>query len=270
MKQRSTTVVKHLRRLSALALGSTFAWASLAAAADIETLNQVYGFYSKGSLRSACSMSQESKGLYHLFHLRKRFYGSDGLIGIIESAAAEMSIRFPNLDRLQVGDLSAEQGGFITGHASHQNGLDVDLAYYRNDHREQIDPIGQKGFDESFVFKGRVSPNFDVARNWEVIKLFYDSGRLNRIFVDEKIKEAICLYADSIGEIRTREETLKRLRPYPNHDDHMHVRITCPKESMKCESQEPIQDLGSGCFQTPRIDEQSVDLVRNESIPLGE
>lgn len=242
------------------------AFAAPVSAHSDETPNQVYGFYSKGSMRAAASMKQEGKGLYHLFHQRKRFYGSDGLVNLLESAAAEMSLRYPEGERLQVGDIAAEQGGYISGHASHQNGLDVDLVYYRNDHREQIDPIGHKGFVESFVTRGAVTANFDVARNWELVKLLYDSGRLNRIFVDGKIKEAICNFAAVNGELKSREETLRRLRPYVNHDDHMHVRLTCPAESAKCESQDPIPEIGSGCFQSPLFDDSSVDLVQNDVI----
>lgn len=236
-----------------------------ALAQPAEPLNQVHGFYSKGTMKAASSMPQEGKGLLHIFHNRKRFYGSDGLIEIIESAAAEMSIRHPGLDRLQVGDIAAEQGGFISGHASHQNGLDADIVYYRMNHQEQNDPNGLKGFEESFVVKGKVTSNFDVARNWELVKLFEQSGRLNRIFVDEKIKEALCFHALSIGEIKSHEDALKKLRPYANHDDHLHVRITCPATSAKCEKQDPVLEATSGCFQSQKNDDTNIDLVQNEA-----
>lgn len=120
---------------------------------------------------------------------------------------------------------------------------------------------GARGFEETFVVNGKLTKNFDLRRNWFLLKSFVLSGAITRIFVDAEIKRVFC--ARSIEIDRTlaqnaRNEVLRRLRPYANHDDHFHIRARCPKSSPKCENQtEPPN--GSGC---DRID--SVDLEEHE------
>ncbi|MEK6579867.1 MAG: penicillin-insensitive murein endopeptidase, partial [Bdellovibrionota bacterium] len=135
-------------------------------------------------------------------------------------------------------------GGFLAGHASHQNGLDADLSYFRVDHREQIPGTGD-GFDESFVVDGKITPNFDSRRNWELIQFMVSSGIVTRIFVDPMIKHTLCQWAGT-DQNQSITETLRVLRPYSNHRAHMHVRIACPKESPRCTAQVPPPP-GDGC-----------------------
>ena len=210
-----------------------------------EPAGQVVGFYSHGNLSSATALPLEGPGYVHLFQPRQRHFGSEGLVGLIESVAGELAARFTDGERLQIGDIAQEKGGEISGHASHQNGLDMDIKYFRVDHREQ-DPSRTDGFDEVFVRDGVVSANFDVARNWELTQAWVASGRVNRIFMDPAIKHAFCAVARGKGELETRAEILRRIQPYPNHDDHMHVRLTCPSTSARCQSQADLPP-GSGC-----------------------
>lgn len=206
---------------------------------------QVNGFYSNGSLAQPEVLSLEGIGFLKLHRWRNRAYGSLDLVEILERVAAEMVRLFKDGERLQVGDLSAEKGGLISGHASHQNGLDVDLIFLRVNRFEQ-DPEKTDGMPELFVVKGEVTPNFDTPRNWELIKTLVGSQRVGRIFVDQAIKDHLCSHALKTGEFQSHSETLRRLRPYPNHDNHLHLRITCPKNSPDCKEQEP-PPVGSGC-----------------------
>jgi penicillin-insensitive murein endopeptidase len=186
-----------------------------------------------------------------LFPTRNRGHGSTGLVALLESVAAEMRLRHADGERLQIGDLGAERGGRITRHGSHQNGLDADLAYFRVSHTEQ-DLADESGFAATYVdAQGRVKPDFDVARNWELVKLLRASGRLNRVFMDQAIKETLCAHARAVGEYTTETETLRRLRPLEGHADHLHVRLTCPSTSSECRAQEE-PPAGSGCGATSR------------------
>ena len=214
-----------------------------------EPVGQVIGSYSKGTLTNPSVFPREGEGFTHLFHYRNRYYGSSGLIDILKKSAAELFQAYPEGERLQLGDLSAERGGFVSGHASHQNGLDVDLVYLRMNYEEQ-DPSIPNGFQESFVVKGKVTRNFDFQRNWRFFQIVHSSGRLNRIFVAPEIKEALCHYAGytvtSEDEVESAIQVLRRLRPYKNHADHMHLRLTCPETSPDCNPQEEMPE-GSGC-----------------------
>jgi penicillin-insensitive murein endopeptidase len=208
----------------------------------LEPPGQVIGFYSNGRLAQATALGRDGKGYVHLFQHRERYYGSEGLVRILEAAAAALADAYPGGERLQIGDLSAEKGGRITRHASHQNGLDADIVYFRNDRREQDGGPIQDEFDESFVVDGELSENFDIVRNWALAKTFVASGRVNRMFVDAVIKQALCAHAKETGELESQAETLRRLRPYPSHDDHIHLRLTCPEGSPRCVEQENVPE----------------------------
>lgn len=218
------------------------------AAATPEPAGQVVGSYHQGRLAGATELPGDGPGFVHLFGGRNRPFGSEGLVRLLEGVAAEMAMTFPGGERLQFGDLSAERGGLVSRHVSHQNGLDADGAFFRANRLEQ--PSDVDGFPESFVAQGRVTANFDLERNWALFRALVASGRVTRIFVDGVIKSALCELALLSGildeEPRDAVETLRALRPYPNHDNHFHVRLSCPAESPRCVRQE-APPPGSGC-----------------------
>lgn len=199
------------------------------------------GFYSSGSLKNAEDFPDSGPGFYKLFLPRDRGWATRSLINIITKAAADVLAQLPNGGRLQIGDAGKQSGGYVSGHASHQNGLDVDLRYYAVDRREQS-PNGTSGFDEQFVSGGRVTSNFDLPRNWLLMKSMVASGRVGRIFVDPAIKAAFCGYPPAAGAT----EVLRRLQPYANHANHAHVRIKCPANSPDCVPQSEVSS-SSGC-----------------------
>jgi penicillin-insensitive murein endopeptidase len=177
---------------------------------------------------------------------RNRAWATFDLWAVIRQGAASIHRAFPDGERLQLGDASAQGGGPLTPtHASHQIGLDVDVVYYRVNHREQ-DPLVTTVFQELFVQNGKVTANLDVPRSWAFIKAVHATGRLNRIFMDGAIKRAFCEHARATGELVTAAEALRRLRPWPEHRDHMHVRLDCPLKSPRCQPQED-PPAGDGC-----------------------
>jgi murein endopeptidase len=72
-----------------------------------------------------------------------RRWGTSKLVDTVENLSVDYGVRFPIGPRLVVGDLSRPHGGPFgvefggVGHASHQNGLDVDIYYPRLDGLEQ-------------------------------------------------------------------------------------------------------------------------------------
>jgi murein endopeptidase len=105
-----------------------------------------------------------------------RRYGTGRLVSLVLRVAREYQRAHPRAPRMAVGDLSRPRGGdfgpqfgFI-GHASHQNGLDVDIYYPRADGREraprdatEIDPALSQDLVDRFVAAGArtvfVGPN---------------------------------------------------------------------------------------------------------------
>jgi murein endopeptidase len=72
-----------------------------------------------------------------------RRWGTAKLVDTVERLSVDYGVRFPIGPRLVVGDLSRRHGGPFgvefggVGHASHQNGLDVDIYYPRLDGLEE-------------------------------------------------------------------------------------------------------------------------------------
>ncbi len=197
--------------------------------------DQSIGSFSKGSLERAKELSDEGRGYVKLFQKRERRFGSDTLITALRDISLYMATKFPFGERLQIGDLSQKKGGRISRHASHQNGLDVDIMYFRNDYREQ--EVEYNGFDEDFVHAHKLSSNFDKKRNWELFKYLVTNYRVNRIFVDKVIKQEMCQYAQVIGEFDSGHEVLRRLRHWKFHGNHMHIRLKCPLSETRCSDQ---------------------------------
>lgn len=181
-----------------------------------------------------------------LYRDMERIWGAEPMIDMIQKAAMDMARKYPGKDRLQVEDISAKEGGEIEGHNSHENGLDVDLGYFKADGVEH-DPI-KKGqyYADPMVINGKISPNFDVERNWELMKALHRHGNVQKIFVDQVLKNEFCRYAKSKGELAANVEVLRSLRHVTNHQDHMHVRLRCPKGATRCKNA-PEAPAGSGC-----------------------
>ena len=206
--------------------------------------DQAIRYYSDGSLKNPTEVSLKTASYYRLFPQRKRQYGTDQLVTLIEIVSKELRAQFPEGERLGVGDLSAKRGGKISRHNSHQNGLDVDLNYLKYNYEEQV-AGSSDSFEESFIDGDQISSNFDLERNWALLNLLHEHGDIGRIFVDSVIKKELCAqYRDKKNHKRV--EILRRLRIWPHHDNHLHVRLKCPPSAKLCRPQ-PEPPSGDGC-----------------------
>ncbi len=253
---KKATLIVHLGQIAFVILG--LAGLALAAVPTVDpgfqgTVDQAVGSYAKGTLIHDSTLALQGEGFVKLFVPRSRWYATSDLVGVIGYIASEMTTRFPNHERLQIGDVSQHGGGPISGHASHMIGLDADFAYFNVSQREQ-DPQDVSGFKTSYVQNGKITKDFDIARNFTAMRVLVGTGRVNRIFVNEVVKKAICDYSKTLGPDPTPVDpklasipvTLRRLRPWEGHDDHMHLRLTCPKASPRCVPQEE-PPVGDGC-----------------------
>jgi penicillin-insensitive murein endopeptidase len=240
---------------------------AFAAELDGNGSSQARGSYARGSLRNAEELEVEGPGYVRLFRSRNRNFGTQDLIELIVSLGKTLIHLHPESERIQVGDLAAIEGGPISGHGSHQNGLDVDLSFFRANRLEQ--PISdESGFREVFVVGGKLTENFDIPRNWNFFEAAARSGKVQRMFVDGAIKRQYCRWflaqsreSDLAPEVVA---TLRRLRPYANHDDHIHIRLYCPASSPDCRVQEEVAP-GSGCSEVMRkADSRFKPLESNE------
>jgi Penicillin-insensitive murein endopeptidase/Succinylglutamate desuccinylase / Aspartoacylase family len=129
-----------------------------------------------------------------------RRWGSSRLVGTVLRVLAEHRLAHPEAGRVGIGDLSRPRGGDFgprfggIGHASHQNGLDVDVYYPRRD-RQELAPT-------------RVA-QIDVRLAQDLVDRFVRAGA-TKVFVGP----------------RTPLRGPRRIvRPLVHHDDHLHVRL---------------------------------------------
>jgi penicillin-insensitive murein DD-endopeptidase len=176
------------------------------------------------------------------------FYGTWQLVQLIERAAFAVGQRLPGA-KLSVGELSAEHGGNLPGHASHESGRDADLGFYMLD-------AAQRPFDAfafaNFDARGRgLAPNlgmrFDAPRNWELLARLVTDGeaRVQYVFVSPGIRQLLLETGKKRGASQGVLDRAARVMVQPSekhpHGNHFHVRIYCgPNERPKCGDAPPF------------------------------
>jgi murein endopeptidase len=129
-----------------------------------------------------------------------RRWGTDRLVRLVLRIAREYHRANPGVARMSVGDLSRPRGGDFgprfgyIGHATHQNGLDVDVYYPRADGRERAP---------------RHAGEIDRRLSQELVDRFVRAGA-TAIFV---------------GPSTGLTGPPGVVAPLVNHDNHLHVRI---------------------------------------------
>ncbi|MCB5411043.1 penicillin-insensitive murein endopeptidase [Pseudogemmobacter faecipullorum] len=209
------------------------------------------GAYSKGCAAGLLKMPENGPHWQAMRLSRNRNWGHPVMVEyLMDLSYAATRIGWGK--GLYIGDISQPRGGpMITGHASHQIGLDADiwwLAPSRLDlsvaERESLSSIPMRSADQRSVTRAW-SP---AARN--LLQVAASDPRVDRIFVAASIKLEICKSAK-----RSDREWLRKLRPVAGHDTHFHVRLKCPSGSGgACETQSPsVEELskgGDGCDDT--------------------
>ena len=199
------------------------------------------GFYSRGCLAGAQALPFDGPQWQAMRPSRNRNWGHPELIRFIERfapAAAQAS----GWHGILVGDLAQPRGGpMLTGHASHQLGLDADIwlkpmpvQRMSRTEREEISSIKVVRTDRLDI-----DPAVWTPGHLAVLRTAAQDPQVQRIFVNAAIKRALC--RSSKGE-----PWLHKMRPEHGHDYHFHVRLLCPGGATKCAAQDPTPE-GDGC-----------------------
>ncbi|WP_433927712.1 penicillin-insensitive murein endopeptidase [Sorangium cellulosum] len=161
-------------------------------------------------------------------------WGLPALVGMIERAARGVARRYPGAV-LEVGDLSRQRGGEVHRHGSHESGRDVDLGFYALDARgKQVHAPFFLRFNARLASTNMPGARFDVPRNWLLVQhlLTDPRARVSHIFISDPLRHALVTHAKRIGVSRALivRAQLAMMQPTGSepHDDHMHVRISCP------------------------------------------
>jgi penicillin-insensitive murein endopeptidase len=205
--------------------------------------SQSIGFYSSGCIAGAVALDLDGPGFQVMKTERNRYYGHSDLIEFIKTYAANLNqMGFGVL----VGDLSQPRGGPMTfGHSSHQVGLDADIWFWSHpEQRTRKLTTAERNtlpYISMLNNQGLVDPKRFNLEHIQKLKFAATAKAVQRIFINPAIKTYLCKILD-----KKDSAWLNKLRPWPGHDSHFHVRLHCPKESPFCEMQEAIPD-GDGC-----------------------
>jgi penicillin-insensitive murein endopeptidase len=202
------------------------------------------GFYAKGCLAGAAALPIDGAAWQAMRLSRNRNWGHPELVALVKKLAVEAR-QHDGWPGLLVGDLSQPRGGpMLTGHASHQVGLDADIWLTpmpdrRLTHQEREELAATSMLAEDKI---SVDPTIWTDKHARLIKRAASYAKVERIFVHPAIKKALCEATPKDADRRW----LKKVQAYWGHHYHFHVRIGCPNGSTNCESQAPLPD-GDGC-----------------------
>ena len=203
---------------------------------------QVIGFYAKGCIAGAEALPLNGDSWQVMRLSRNRNWGHPDLIGLLERLAARVH-RDAGWPGILVGDMSQPRGGpMLTGHASHQVGLDADIWLTPMPDRRLSRNEREEMSATMMVRQDRldIDPHVWTPGHLLAIRDAAQEPSVERIFVNAAIKKALC------REAKGDRSWLSKVRPMYGHDYHFHVRIKCPAGSTNCESQPPPPQ-GEGC-----------------------
>ena len=201
------------------------------------------GFYSRGCLTGAVALPVNGPAWQAMRLSRNRNWGMPSLVNYIERLATDARAK-DGWPGLLIGDMSQPRGGPMPfGHSSHQIGLDVDIWFDPMPGRTLTPEERETISATSYIRKGT---NVTLDRSkWtsahtRLIKRAASYPEVERIFVNAGIKKQLCATAGSD------RAWLRKVRPWYLHDDHFHVRLSCPPGMAGCKPQDPPPD-GDGC-----------------------
>lgn len=202
---------------------------------------QAYGGYANGCQAGAVQLPETGPTWQAMRLSRNRHWAQPVMIDFVERLSRKAA-RQPGWNGLYVGDMSQARGGpMLTGHRSHQTGLDVDIwmlpatdLNLSRRARENLSSISMRRAAGAFV-------NDDWTQaHMEILKAAASDKAVARIFVFPGAKVWMCENA------RGNRRWLRKIRPWYGHHYHFHVRLSCPRGARDCIDQAPPPP-GDGC-----------------------
>ena len=202
---------------------------------------QSFGFYSKGCFAGGVAIPMDGQHWEVMRPSRNRRWGHPAMIALIEKLSRDAAA--DGWPGLLIGDISQPRGGpMMTGHASHQIGLDADIwltsmpdRKLSSEERESISATLLVDEKTHLVKDALWTP-----AHMRLLRRAASYPEVERILVNPGIKKKLC---DTVKGDRS---WLRKIRPFWGHDYHFHMRIGCQPGSPNCKPQEATTP-GDGC-----------------------
>lgn len=234
---------------------------------DVRQINQAIGFPNDGSLRNATSLLTKQQSLKEKAHFqvadpsRNRHFGTYEITELISRMGQDLfeisshTLFVGNISQQKGGKVYSLQNGKIVydkkgnpvlAHASHQIGVDVDIAYPTTSDKVKFPVVVE-------MKNRQYNPSsYSVEKTYALLKFTFSQSdiKVDRIFMDRTIKKALCDYAKAQNEFNTEDKDVvntlfNNIDHVDGHGDHFHVRLKCSSYDPAC--RQKIYSVNKGC-----------------------
>lgn len=208
--------------------------------------SESFGGYARGCQAGAVQLPETGPTWQAMRLSRNRNWAQPTTVSFLQDLS-QFAASQPGWDGLYVGDMSQPRGGpMLTGHRSHQTGLDADIwmlppnrLNLTSTERENLSSISMRRASGAFT-NGSWTPQHEA-----IIRRAASDPRVARIFVFPGAKVEMC--NNATGD----RSWLNKIRPWWGHHYHFHVRLNCPRGASGCTNQAPPPP-GDGCADAQR------------------
>jgi peptidoglycan hydrolase-like protein with peptidoglycan-binding domain len=161
-------------------------------------------------------LPRSAPGMYS-HGITSRQYGVRQTIQALLSIGRRWAAAHPNGPEIGVGDISFQGGGVMKPHVSHQKGIDADIWLMRNDGVKALTTYKSPSYSQTLT-----QQLVDMIRTNDVLKVQF---------------------------ILNNDPQIQGVKPWPGHDNHLHVRFVQPALSGEYETElgEEFQSRGTRC-----------------------
>jgi len=199
------------------------------------------GGYARGCQAGAVQLPETGPTWQAMRLARNRNWAQPDTVDYVQDLS-RFAATLPGWEGLYVGDMSQPRGGpMLTGHRSHQSGLDIDIWMLPPD---RLNLSRQEREDLSSISMRRQQGAFTnsswTTEHMQLLRAAASDDRTARIFVFPGAKVQMC------NDEKGNRSYLRKIRPWYGHHYHFHVRLACPDGATGCENQAP-PPRGDGC-----------------------
>jgi penicillin-insensitive murein endopeptidase len=203
----------------------------------------VIGSFTKGCFAGGVEMPADGDNWQVMRPSRNRAWGHPAFIAFLKRIAKK-GADATGWPGILVGDIAQPRGGpMLTGHASHQLGIEADIWLKPMPNRRLSVEEREDVLSNDLVRADRrdVDTSVYTPQHVKLLRAVATEPQVARIFVNAAIKKALCRDA---GPDRA---WLSKVRPWYGHNYHFHIRFACPRGDA-CKDQDP-PPAGDGCNQ---------------------
>ena len=209
---------------------------------------QVHGYYTKGCLAGGVAMPTDGQYWQAMRLERNRRWGHPEMIALLQQLSVDAAR--DGWPGLLVGDIAQPRGGpMLSGHRSHQIGLDADVWLTKMPDRRLSQAERRDMSAISVLENGKLTVDERIwtPEHGRLLARAASYDKVERVLVHPGIKKKMC---ETYGGDAANNPWMIKLRPVYGHHYHFHIRIKCPDNSPGCRAQAPVPANGNGCDET--------------------